>query len=168
MDKTKLAAWYDAHIAAAWYRSASLIVGWLLSAGVFLPDLLDFVANHWDLIGGAVLPKLDASTKAIILAVYIAFIAPPLRAWRQNKMQAAALKQAAQTGVISTRRGSDALLVAVPGTNPVIVRAEDQEAGTRLATPGPTMEEFAAEQEARLKVPNEFDELIKHRTTTGL
>lgn len=100
--KQELIDWYNSRIVAGWYRSASLIGGWLASGIVFLPDLLQFAADHWDLIGYFALPKFSAETKALILAVYVTFIAPPLRAWAQEKMRAAALKQAVETGAVTS------------------------------------------------------------------
>lgn len=116
-----LNAWYDRNISAAWYRASSLIVGWLTAAAVFLPDVLQFLADNWGAISGVALPTLAPEHKAIILAVYIAFVAPPLRAWKQRKMQEAALTQAAKTGVIRSDPGTDAVRIEVPGTAPVEV-----------------------------------------------
>ena len=111
--KSKFWAWYDARIAAGWYRSSSLIVGWLTSAAVFSPELIQFVFDHWDIFGDRVLPKLDGDTKALILALYLAFVAPPLRAWRQKKMQELALKQAVKTGAVTSEAGTDEVQINV-------------------------------------------------------
>lgn len=100
--KQKLIDFYNARIIAGWYRSASLIGGWLTSLIVFAPDLLQFLAEHWELIGHFVLPTFEPETKALILAVYVTFIAPPLRAWAQRVMREAALKQAVMTGAVTS------------------------------------------------------------------
>jgi hypothetical protein len=92
MDK-RLIAWYNEHIVAEWYKSAALIGGWLTSLVIFLPDILQFVADHFDAIGGFAFPTMTPENKALILGVYVTFIAPPLRAWQQRSMQAAAKKQ---------------------------------------------------------------------------
>lgn len=99
--KEKLTAWYNQHISAAWYRSSVLVCGWLISAALFLPDLLDFMSTHWGWFSEKLLPRqFSAETKALILSVYVTFIQPPLRAWKQKKMQAAALKQAEEIGKV--------------------------------------------------------------------
>ncbi|SDX12049.1 hypothetical protein SAMN05518669_103337 [Variovorax sp. YR634] len=111
--KVKFWAWYDEQIAAGWYRSSSLIVGWLTSAAVFSPEIVQFVFDHWDILGGMVLPKLDGDTKALILGLYLAFVAPPLRAWRQKKMQEIALKQAVKTGAVTSGVDTDQIDINV-------------------------------------------------------
>lgn len=96
----KLTAWYNDHIVAQWYKSAALIGGWLASLIVFAPDIVQFVFDHWDIFGGVALPTMSPEYKALILGVYVTFIAPPLRAWQQKAMQKAAAEQQA-TRVIS-------------------------------------------------------------------
>lgn len=88
-----LTDWYNQFIVAGWYRSWSLIGGWLTSAAVFLPDLLQFVVDHWGAVSGTALPSFTAEQKAMVLGAYVTFVAPPLRAWQQEKMQEAATKQ---------------------------------------------------------------------------
>jgi hypothetical protein len=123
--KQRLVDLYNRKIVAGWYKSAALIAGWIVSGAVFLPDLIQFVFDHWDLFGSVLLPRLSPEAKATILALYLTFGAPPLRAWQQRSMQVAALKQAALTGNITTRVGLDAVIVAVPGTFPQMVRPDD-------------------------------------------
>lgn len=91
--QSKLTTWYNDHIVAEWYKSAALIGGWLTSLIVFAPDILQFAVDHADIFGTWLVPNMDASTKTLILAVYVTFIAPPLRAWQQRNMQAAQEKQ---------------------------------------------------------------------------
>jgi hypothetical protein len=113
--KQKLIDFYNARIIARWYRSASLIGGWVTSSIVFLPDLLQFLADHWELVGHFLLPTFDPETKALILAVYVTFIAPPLRAWAQNAMREAALKQAVKTGAVTSLPFTTEVKVNVKG-----------------------------------------------------
>ena len=97
----KLRDWYNRHISAAWYRSYSLIGGWLTAAIAFLPDLLQWaVVDNFELFAGIVLPTLDPMWKAALLGFYVAFVAPPLRAWVQRKMQEATIRQQAEAGKV--------------------------------------------------------------------
>jgi len=96
--KQRLTAWYNERIVAAWYRSAVLIGGWFTGAVVFLPDLLQFVIDHWGILADIALPTFSPETKSLILGFFVAFVAPPLRAWQQKRMQEAALKQAEVRG----------------------------------------------------------------------
>lgn len=93
--KQRILDWYNRHIVAGWYRSAALVVGWLTSAILFLPDLAQFVITYWGLLGSIALPTFSAEIKALLLGVFVTFIAPPLRAWQQEKMREAAKKQEA-------------------------------------------------------------------------
>jgi hypothetical protein len=123
--RSSLTDWYNRKIVAGWYRSAALIGGWLVSSVIFLPDLIQFIFDNWGLFGDMLLPKVPAEVKATILALYVNFGAPPLRAWQQKGMQAKALKQAALNGNVTSRVGTEAVIVAVPGTPLEIVRPED-------------------------------------------
>jgi hypothetical protein len=92
----RLKDWYNARISARWYTSTALVGGWLTSAVLFLPDLLDMLAGNWQVFGDFLLPSFSVETKAIVLAIYVNFIAPPLRAFVQRKMQQAQIKQLAE------------------------------------------------------------------------
>jgi hypothetical protein len=96
--KQRLTDWYNRNIVAGWYRSLALIAGWLTAGAVFLPDLLQFVINYWGILADIALPRFSAESKSLILGLFVAFVAPPLRAWSQKKMQQAALKQAEMRG----------------------------------------------------------------------
>lgn len=98
--RARLRAWYNAHISAAWYKSAALIGGWATSFLLLLPDLLQIGVSHWDEIGAAAFPTVPLYWKALILFVYVNLIAPPLRAWVQKKMAQAVIKQQAEAGKV--------------------------------------------------------------------
>ena len=121
----KLIDWYNANIVAGWYASASLIGGWLTAAVVWLPDLINWAIDNVDFFGRFVLPTMDPETKAIVISFYVAFIAPPLRAKLQNWMQRKSLKQAVETGKVSSSTDTSAILIQVPDTAPVMVRSSD-------------------------------------------
>lgn len=111
----KLTDFYNTHIVAGWYRSLAILGGWLTTAVLFAPDLLQFAADHWDVVGGLALPKFDAETKALVLAIFTAFVLPPLRAWQQKKMQEAALKQAVLNGSVTSEPHTSEVTVNVKG-----------------------------------------------------
>lgn len=119
--------WYSENIVARWYASQALIGGWITAAIAFLPDLLQWaIVDNFDLFAGIALPTLDPMWKAAILGFYVTFIAPPLRARIQKKMQAAALVQAAKNGAVSSAKDTEALLITVPGVAPTVVRSAEQ------------------------------------------
>lgn len=124
--KERLRAWYDAHIAAGWYRASSVLVGWALSFVMFLPNLLDFVANYWGGLSGLAMPKWSPETQAFVLGIYVTFIAPPLRAWAQKKIRQLTLVQAARTGQLASGEGTETIQVLVPGQEPVAVAPGDR------------------------------------------
>lgn len=119
--KARLAVWYDDHIVAGWYRSYALLAGWLAAAVSFAPDALQFIVDRWDLFGPIVLPKLTLEARVALFGIVTVFVQPPLRAWAQKKMQEAALIQAAETGAVGSFIGSEKIMVAVEGREPVIV-----------------------------------------------
>lgn len=121
--KARLTVWYNENVVARWYASQALIGGWIVSAIAFLPDLLQWaVVDNFELFAGIALPTLDPLYKAALLGFYVTFIAPPLRARIQKKMQAAALVQAAKSGAVSSAKDTASILIAVPGVAPAVVR----------------------------------------------
>lgn len=131
--KQRLVDLYNSKIVAGWYASWAM---WLGLLGTLLPSLLDgaqLLLDHWPEAAQAL--QLSARD-TLLVQIVIATLIPPARAWQQKTMQAKALKQAALAGNVSTRVGTDSLLVAVPGTPVEIVRATDQAPlRTALATP---------------------------------
>lgn len=124
--KARLTVWYDENVVARWYASQALIGGWIVSAVAFLPDLLQWaVVDNFELFAGIALPTLDPLYKAALLGFYVTFIAPPLRARIQKKMQAAALVQAAKSGAVSSAKDTASILIAVPGVAPAVVKAPE-------------------------------------------
>ncbi|UST52968.1 hypothetical protein NF681_11495 [Comamonadaceae bacterium OTU4NAUVB1] len=120
--KQRLTDFYNARIVAGWYASWAM---WLGLLGTMLPILLDgaqMALDHWPELA----QMLELSPRnTLVLQLVIAALIPPARAWQQRSMQVAALKQAAQTGNVTTRVGLDAVIVAVPGTFPQMVRPEE-------------------------------------------
>lgn len=98
--KARLTAWYNRRIQAGWYLSAALIGGWITATLAYLPDIMQFVVDHFDYFGSFVFPTMEPETKAAMLAIYVTFIAPPLRAWIQQRMREKSLKQQAEAGAI--------------------------------------------------------------------
>lgn len=124
--KARLTAWYDSNVVARWYASQALIGGWITAAIAFLPDLLQWaIVDNFELFAGIALPTLDPMWKAALLGFYVTFIAPPLRARIQKKMQAAALVQAAKSGAVSSAKDTAAVLIAVPGVPPAVIQAPE-------------------------------------------
>lgn len=119
--KARLTVWYDENIVAGWYRSYALLAGWLAAAVSFAPDALQFIVDRWDLFGPIVLPKLSLEARVALFGIVTVFVQPPLRAWAQKKMQEAALIQAAKTGAVGSFVGSENIIVAVEGRNPLVV-----------------------------------------------
>lgn len=94
--KQKFFAWYDQNIQAGWYASLALIGGWATVAVAWLPEALQFIVDHMDFFGPLILPKMDDSTKAVVVSLYVAFGAPVLRAKIQTWMQRKAAQQQAK------------------------------------------------------------------------
>ena len=119
--KTRIIDLYNKYIVAKWYRSSSLVVGWMISAVVFLPDALDLAAQNWDFISGVALPTMSPELKALVLGLYVTFGAPALRSWRQKVITQAALVQAVESGMVTSAHGTEAVTVQVPGKDAVII-----------------------------------------------
>jgi hypothetical protein len=121
--KQRFLDFYNARIVAGWYASWAM---WLGLLGTMLPVLLDgaqMALDHWPELS----QMLNLSPRStLILQLVIAALIPPARAWQQKSMQAKALKQAAIVGNVTKRVGTDAVIVAVPGTVPQMVRPEDR------------------------------------------
>jgi hypothetical protein len=110
--KARFAAWYDAHIVAAWYRSVALYLGMSAAIVPYLPDWLQLALDHWDM-ASVLIPKLSPEGKAVLQAFILLVLLPIAKAWQQTAMREAALKQAVKTGQVSTEVGSDAVQVTV-------------------------------------------------------
>lgn len=129
--KEKFMDWYNRKIVARWYFSAALVGGWLTSAALLLPDALQILVDHWDEVGAIALPTVPLYWKAVILFVYVNFVAPPLRAWVQEKMQKAAIKQQAEAGKVIPLPPSGVPIASVDlnvGTPAAVAAAESAEA----------------------------------------
>jgi hypothetical protein len=122
--QSALAAWYNEHISAGWYASAAM---WLGILGTMFLPLLENIQPLMDSYFPAIAEALKLSPlERILYPALIAALIPPAKAWRQKWMQAKALKQAALAGNVSTRVGTDSVIIAVPGTAVEVVRAMDQ------------------------------------------
>lgn len=117
----RLTDWYNQKIVAAWYRSSVVIVSWLMSLVLFLPDVIQFVFDHWDIFGDKLLPSVGASTKSIILGLYLTFGVPALRAWKQKKMTEASIKQNALLGNVVPLPASGVAPTAIDGLRAAVM-----------------------------------------------
>ena len=117
--KQRLTDFYNARIVAGWYGSLAMWIG--IFGTLFLP-LLDNLPALIDSYFPAVADALRLSPlERILYPVGIAVLIPPARAWLQKGMQVKALKQAVLVGEVSSQQGTEAVLIAVPGVDPVIV-----------------------------------------------
>ena len=95
--KAKFWAWYNDKIVAAWYASLSMWVGVIAAALPLLLDGAQALLDSINVLGGAL--ALEPAT-VFKIQLCLAVLIPPLRAWRQKKMQDAALVQAEKTGAV--------------------------------------------------------------------
>lgn len=120
--KQRFTDFYNTRIVAGWYASYAM---WLGLLGTMLPVLLDgaqMALEHWPELA----QMLNLSPRStLVLQLVIAALIPPARAWQQRSMQAKALKQAAESGAVSSREGTAAVLIAVPGQPPAVVQAQE-------------------------------------------
>lgn len=80
--------WYNRHIAARWYTSASMWVGIL--AG--LPDALQMLYDNWGIASDAL--GMTEPERRMAQAVLLFVVMPIARAWRQKSITRATIKQA--------------------------------------------------------------------------
>jgi len=120
--KQRFTDFYNTRIVAGWYASYAM---WLGLLGTMLPVLLDgaqMALEHWPELA----QMLNLSPRStLVLQLVIAALIPPARAWQQRSMQAKALKQAAESGAVSSSAGTAAVLIAVPGQPPAVVQAQE-------------------------------------------
>jgi hypothetical protein len=120
--KQRFTDFYNTRIVAGWYASYAM---WLGLLGTMLPVLLDgaqMALEHWPELA----QMLNLSPRStLVLQLVIAALIPPARAWQQRSMQAKALKQAAESGAVSSSEGTAAVLIAVPGQPPAVVQPQD-------------------------------------------
>lgn len=120
--KQRFTGFYNTRIVAGWYASYAM---WLGLLGTMLPVLLDgaqMALEHWPELA----QMLNLSPRStLVLQLVIAALIPPARAWQQRSMQAKALKQAAESGAVSSSEGTAAVLIAVPGQPPAVVQAQE-------------------------------------------
>lgn len=120
--KQRFTDFYNTRIVAGWYASYAM---WLGLLGTMLPVLLDgaqMALEHWPELA----QMLNLSPRStLVLQLVIAALIPPARALQQRSMQAKALKQAAESGAVSSSEGTAAVLIAVPGQPPAVVQAQE-------------------------------------------
>lgn len=140
----RLTTWYNQKVVAAWYRSSVVIVSWLMSLVIFLPDLIQFVFDHWDIFGDQLLPSMSPSTKSLVLGIYLSIGVPVLRAWKQKKMTEASIKQNALLGTVIPLPSSgvaptamDSLRAAVVAEHAVVSPGGVLDAERTQREPGP-------------------------------
>ena len=128
--KAALTAWYNQHVAARWWASSAMWVGIAAGAVEYLPDYLQLALDQMDILGGVF--AWDESTKRVIQSALLFVVLPIAKAWKQNKMTEAALKQAALNGQVTSDPGTDAVVVRTPDGAPVaVVRPADSVGQTR-------------------------------------
>lgn len=99
--KSEIKNWYNKHIAAHWWASASM---WMGVIAATLPLILDggqAILDNINLLGGAL---AWSPTTVIRVQLVMAVLIPPLRAWRQKNVEQAALYQAAKDGKVRVLR----------------------------------------------------------------
>ncbi len=105
-------------------------VGIAAGAVEYLPDYLQLALDQMDILGGVF--AWDESTKRLIQSALLFVALPIAKAWKQNKMTQAALKQAAELGQVTSSAGTDAVVVRAPDGAPVaVVRPADSVGQTR-------------------------------------
>lgn len=97
MLNTKFWSWYDAHIAARWWASASMWVG---AAAAALPFILDGAQALLDSINLMANVFKWEPTTVMRVQLGLAVLIPPLRAWRQSSIEKATLAQAQDNGKV--------------------------------------------------------------------
>jgi len=117
--KARLAAWYDAHIVAKWYSSLALWVGIFASLFPYALDILDAALAQWPQVAEVL--RLTPFQTMVIQIMLATVVLPAARAWRQKSMQEAALVQAVKSGTVGSFIGSEAVVVAVEGREPIAV-----------------------------------------------
>lgn len=128
--KAVLLAWYNQHVAARWWASSAMWVGIAAGAVEYLPDYLQLALDQMDILGGVF--AWDESTKRVVQSALLFVALPIAKAWKQNKMTQAALKQAAENGQVTSAPGTDAIVVRAPDGAPVaVVRPADSVGQTR-------------------------------------
>lgn len=126
--KAALTAWYNKHIAARWWASSAMWVGIAAGAVEYVPDWLQLALDNFDMLGGVF--ALEDGTKRTLQALLLFVVLPIAKAWKQNKMTEAALKQAALNGQVTSAPNTDAVVVRTPDGAPVaVVRPADTATG---------------------------------------
>lgn len=121
---TRLKAWLLAKYSAGSTRASSWWANGIALMVAGLPDLINWAITYSDLITGAIPTLSDANKIRFLLTMNLA--AWLLRMWKQNSVQKASLTQAAQQGLVTSAKGTDAVVVRAPDGAPVaIVRPAD-------------------------------------------
>ncbi|QNK65774.1 hypothetical protein [Variovorax sp. PAMC26660] len=109
--KTKFWAWYDAHIAAAWWASTAMWTGVAAGLVQYMPDWIQTGLDQMDLLGGVF--AWDQQTKIRIQGALLFIVLPIAKAWRQNFIRARQLKQAVKTGEVTSAVDTDLIDINV-------------------------------------------------------
>lgn len=112
--KAKLVAWYDKHIAAAWYKSWALWTGVAAAIIPNLPDWLQMVLDNWA-ASSVVVPQMTDTQREGLRLILLLVVLPAAKALQQKSMREAALNQAVKTGQVTSEPGTDEVQVNVKG-----------------------------------------------------
>lgn len=108
--KERVKAWLAAKYSAGSVKASSLWANAIALVVGALPDLINFGLNYFDLITTGLLPTLSPENKANFL-LFMNFAALVLRMYKQNSVQKASLKQAAEQGRITSSQGTEAIVI---------------------------------------------------------
>lgn len=92
--KQRLTDWYNRRITAKWYESSAMWVGVLAGLVQYLPGWLQMLLDQWDLASSVL--ALTADQKIRIQGILLFVVLPIAKAWRQERMTVASLKQVAE------------------------------------------------------------------------
>ena len=125
-------AWYNKNFQAGWWRSQSMWAAIFALCAPVLLYMLEGVLGQWPVL--AEILKLSPFQSMVLQAVIAATVIPWLRARIQPPMQEAALRQAVETGRVSSDVDTSAVLINVPGGQPMEIASK----GTEPTDAGPT------------------------------
>lgn len=140
-------AWYNARFQAGWWRSQSMWAAIIALCAPILLYMLEGALGQWPAIAEVL--KLAPWQSMALQAIIAATVIPWLRARIQPAMQEAALKQAVETGKVSSEAGTDAVLIDVPGGQPMEIAPKASEPKEWPVTQPPPVDPVALERQQR-------------------
>lgn len=109
-----LVVWYNKNIAAGWYMSTAMWVG--IAAGLveYLPDLAQKILDNFDVFTGVF--SLSDASKRLVQAILLFVVLPMAKAWRQEAMLKASIRQSALLGKVVPLPASGVAPMGFPAT----------------------------------------------------